>query len=161
MVQRHTCPNLRRTSCQDEYNLHNDNDDVIHNCNKNTQKTKWNYINNCCRFLQLMTAVESLDTVVKQCFKNNNSDIIKSVLLQHASHVNYNYRHSMTMVNWSANTDGGLRPSSSSSLFTPALLRTHSFVFFAVHKTPQNLSQPVHLKVFILSECPAFTDVHC
>jgi len=43
-----------------------------------------------------------------------------------------------------------------SSLFTPALLRTHSFVFF----NPQNLSQSFHLKgtktcFFILSECPA------
>ena len=48
------------------------------------------------------------------------------------------------------------------SLFTPAFLRTHSFVFFAVHETPQNLFQYFYLKgvktcFFILSECPAFT----
>jgi len=46
--------------------------------------------------------------------------------------------------------------------FTPALLRTHSFVCFAVHETRRIFSQPFHLKgiktcIFILSECPAFT----
>ena len=34
---------------------------------------------------------------------------------------------------------------SNSSLFTPALLRTHSFVFFAVHETCR-ISQSFHLK---------------
>ena len=50
---------------------------------------------------------------------------------------------------------------SNGSLFTPALLRTHSFVFFAVHETRRIF----HLKgvktcFFILSESPAFTAVY-
>jgi len=50
---------------------------------------------------------------------------------------------------------------SNSSLFTPALLRTHSFLF---PRNPQNLSQPFHRNgvktcFLILSEYPAFTAV--
>jgi len=41
---------------------------------------------------------------------------------------------------------------SNSSTFTPASLRTHSFVFFAVHETPQNLSQSFQLKVLVLTQ---------
>jgi len=45
---------------------------------------------------------------------------------------------------------------SNSSLFTPALLRTHLLVFFAVHETRRIFSQPFHLQgvetcLFILS----------
>jgi len=55
---------------------------------------------------------------------------------------------------------------SNSSLFTPALLRTHSFVFFAVRETRRILFSVFHLKgvktrFFIPSECPAFTAVRC
>ena len=52
---------------------------------------------------------------------------------------------------------------SNSSLFTPALLRTHSFVFFAVHETRRIFlslsSQGPKTCFFIPSECPAFTAV--
>jgi len=53
---------------------------------------------------------------------------------------------------------------SNSTIITPALLRTHSFAFFAVPQNPQSLSQPFYLKgaktcFFILSKCPAFTAV--
>ena len=48
---------------------------------------------------------------------------------------------------------------SNSSLFTSALLRTHSFVFFAVHETRRIFLSPFITNrqtcSFILSECPA------
>jgi len=51
-----------------------------------------------------------------------------------------------------------------SPLFTPALLRTHSFVFFAVHETRRILPSPFISKASrrflnFFSECPAFTAV--
>ena len=55
---------------------------------------------------------------------------------------------------------------SNSSLFTPALLKNHSFVFFAVRETRRIFFSVFHLKgvktrFFIPSECPAFTAVRC
>ena len=46
---------------------------------------------------------------------------------------------------------------SNGSLFAPALLRTHSFVFFAVHPFSILSSQRRQTCFFIFSECPAFT----
>jgi len=53
---------------------------------------------------------------------------------------------------------------SNSSLFTPVLLRTHSFVFFAVHDSRRIFLSPFISNAskcfFILSQCPAFTAVY-
>jgi len=45
---------------------------------------------------------------------------------------------------------------SNSSLFTPALLRTHSFVFFAVHETRNILLSPFISKASRLEPKPNF-----